>query len=504
MKLGTKVVLAMALPLIGIVILSGYLNERRSRTLLQQEVIREGRGMARVAKLAMEDYVRDRQLEDARELVDTITGYERVLGFRLFDRDGSLVYQSSGLGSSPMVAPDALKTVLTKRTTLEMQTLFGGEPVIAFLLPLADTQGQSLGAVQVLQLESFVEQAAQASRRSFVTLTAVMIAATGVVVLFVTRFTVGRPIEDLVRSLREVGSGDLRARALVRRNDEFGRLAAEFNLMTERLGASQRSLQAEQEERRRTEARLRNAERLASLGRLAAGLAHEIGTPLNVIGGRADGLLRKLTGHEVAEKNLRIIVAQIDRIARIVRGMLDFARTREARIAPTDAGATLRKVLEFLEPRFEQGRVRLVCDLHADLPRIPADADQLTQVFLNLASNALDAMPDGGTLRVGLERVARPDPEGTDAARSYLVVAMEDDGVGIAREHLDRIFDPFFSTKDVGKGTGLGLSISYGIVRDHGGFIEVESQERRGARFRVHLPLDPAAALRAAAGGGRA
>ncbi len=504
MKLGTKVVLALALPLIGIVVLFGYLNERQSRALLQEELIREGRGMARVAKLAMEDYVRDRQLEDARELVDTITGYERVLGFRLFDRDGSLLYQSSGLASSSMVTPDALMSVLSTRKTVEMQTLFGGEPVVTFLLPLSDSQGQSLGAVQVLQLESFIDQAARVSRRSFITLTAVMIAATGVVVFFVTRFTVGRPIEDLVRSLREVGSGDLRARALVRRSDEFGRLAGEFNLMTEKLGASQRSLQAEQEERRRTEAQLRNAERLASLGRLVAGLAHEIGTPLNVIGGRADSLRRKLSGHEVAEKSLRIIVAQIDRIARIVRGMLDFARAREARIAPTDAGAVLRKVLEFLEQRLEQGRVRVTCDLPADLPLIPADADQLYQVFLNLATNALDAMPEGGTLRVRIERASRLDPEGGDTQRPYLVVTVEDDGAGIAPDHLDRIFDPFFSTKDVGKGTGLGLSISYGIVRDHGGFIEVESEDRQGACFRVHLPLEPAGAVRAAAAGARA
>ncbi|HEU4401292.1 MAG TPA: ATP-binding protein [Candidatus Polarisedimenticolia bacterium] len=503
MKIGTRLILSLALPLVAIVVLFGYLNERHSRALLHEELARAGRSIARVAQIAMEDYLRDRQIDDARELVDRITGYERVLGFRLLDRDGNLIYQSAELRGTAPFQPGDVGRVLRERAPVEMHRVVGHEPVVAFMLPLFNSQKEPLGVVQVLELESFIEEAARTSRNSTAALTAVMILATGVVIFVVSRHSVGRPIEELVTSLREVGSGDPISRVPVRRRDEFGRLAQEFNSMCERLAEAQRSLLAEQEERRSAEARLRNAERLASLGRLAAGLAHEIGTPLNVIGGRAETLLRRLTGSEVAEKNLRIITAQIERIARIVRGMLDFARAREPRLSPTEVRPVIDKVLEFLEPRFEGGGVRVRPDLPDGLPPVVADADQLHQVFLNLTTNAIDAMPGGGTLSVSARQVRRLHSERAGPERAFLAVAFEDTGGGIAPEHLGRVFDPFFTTKDVGKGTGLGLSVSYGIVREHGGWIDVESEAGRGSRVSVYLPLeegpppgrDPAAAF---------
>ncbi len=490
MKIGTKLALSLTLPLAFIVVLFGYFNMRRSRALLQVELTREGRAIARVAQMAMEDYVRDRQIEDARELVDQITGYEHVLGVRLFEADGSLVYQSAHLETIPLVQSDALRRVLRDRRPDEMTSLSGGGPLVSFILPLSNSRGEPLGAVQVLQLEPFIDEATRATRESIATVTAVMVLATCVVIFLVTRFSVARPIEDLARSLRGVGSGDLGARVPVRRRDEFGRLAQEFNIMCERLEAAQRSLLAEQEERRRAEAELRNAERLASLGRLAAGLAHEIGTPLNVIGGRAEALLRKLNGSEVAEKGLRIITAQIDRIARIVRGMLDFARAREPRLAPTEVPIVIDRVLDLLEHRIEECGVKVEPDLPRELPLVIADADQLHQVFLNLATNALDAMPGGGTLLIRAEQVRRAPCDREGPERPFLAIAFEDTGTGIPRENLGRVFDPFFSTKDIGKGTGLGLSVSYGIVREHGGFIDIDSEPDRGARVRVYLPLD--------------
>jgi len=303
----------------------------------------------------------------------------------------------------------------------------------------------------------------------------------------VTRVGVARPVEDLARSFREVGSGDLQALVKARRGDEFGRLAQEFNTMCERLEASQRSLLAVQEERRKMEARLRHAERLAALGRLAAGLAHEIGTPLNVIGGRAERLQRSLGDNEPASRSLTIICAQMERIARIVRGMLDFARMREPRLARTDVTPILARVLELLGQKFEEGGVRVVSSLPEEGGSVLADADQIHQVFLNLCANALDAMPRGGALRVSAARVVRRPPEGNGGTVPFLAVTFEDTGAGIAPENLDRVFDPFFTTKDVGRGTGLGLSVSYGIVREHGGFIDIESEPGRGTRLTVYL-----------------
>jgi len=497
-RIGTRLFLSLSVPLVLIVVLFGYLSQQRNRALFQEELSAEGRSIARVAQMAMEDAIRDHQLEDARELVDQLAGFERVLGFRLFEPDGTLVYQSASLRVNPPIQAEALQRVLRERKSAEVHEWVDGNAVDTFILPLSGSRGFLLGAVQVLQTESFTEKIDRISRNSIAAVSIVMILAMGAVILLVTHLSVGRPVEELVRSLREVGSGELRSRVSVRRADEFGRLAQEFNSMGERLEAAQRSLLAEQEERRRAEARLRNAERLASLGRLAAGLAHEIGTPLNVIGGRAEALLRRLEGNELAAKNLRIIAGQIERIARIVRGMLDFARVREPCLAPTEAGAVVRKVLELLEEKLEQSGVRAELDLPAGLPNVIADADQLHQVFLNLATNALDAMPRGGTLSVRAGCARRPPGGEPGPERDFLAIDFQDTGTGIASEHIGHVFDPFFSTKDVGKGTGLGLSISYGIVREHGGWIDVHSEAGRGSRLSVYLPLGEAPGAAAA------
>src|SRR5437667_9366145 len=173
-----------------------------------------------------------------------------------------------------------------------VMALFGyiDQPVLSFIVPLRDPKGAIVGALQLMQLESYVEEDARASRHEIYTLTFLMILVTTLIVLWVIRVSVARPVAELANSFREVGSGELRSRVPVRRRDEFGRLAQEFNGMLEKLEASQLSLLAEQEERRRMESRLRHAERLVSVGRLASGLAHEIGTPLNVTGGRAHRL----------------------------------------------------------------------------------------------------------------------------------------------------------------------------------------------------------------------
>src|SRR2546426_357372 len=488
MTLGTRLALSLAGPLVLVMLLFGYIDQRTSRALLHDELAREGRAMARMVQIAMEDALRDRQIEDVRALVDKVTGYERVLGLRIFDNQGTVIYQPPDLAAYPFASAGALKTALERGTPSENHSRLGDQLVLTFIVPLLDPKGQILGALQLLQLESYIEEDARASRNSIATLTALMILVTTGIMFLVTRWSVERPVADLARSFREVGSGDLRARVPVRRGNEFGLLAQEFNGMCERLEESQRSLLNAQEERRHMEARLRHAERLAAIGRLASGLAHEIGTPLNVIGGRAERLMRSLPDGAPAARSLRVISSQIDRIARIVRDMLDFARMREPRLTSTGVAPVLGKVLDFMSHRFEEGRVHLDTELSDAPATVTADPDQLHQVFLNLCTNALDAMPDGGTLRVAASRVEKRPPENNSGTQPCVAVTFEDTGTGIAPENLDHVFDPFFTTKGIGRDSGLGLSVSYGIVREHGGWIDIESEPGRGTRLTVYLP----------------
>ncbi|MBK8231736.1 MAG: hypothetical protein IT349_09975 [Candidatus Eisenbacteria bacterium] len=485
MSIGTRLFVWVAGPIVLLLLCAGYLEERSSRARLRDELAREGRAISRTVQLAIEDALRDRQLDDVRDLVDAISGYERVLGVRLFGADGGHRYQSQSLTQYPFLNPGSLERVLSTRELVEWRRRIGGQPTISFLLPLV-YRDTVIGAVEVIQLESYIEEDVRATRRSIALLTAVMIIATGLTVSIVATLAVARPIERLVataRAIQPMHEED----SPKRRENEFERLDREFREMIARLDAASRSLVAEQAERRRVEANLRSAERLASVGVLAAGLAHEIGTPLNVISGRAEILLRRESSSIVTE-NTQIITQQVDRISGVVRRLLDFAKARDLQFRETDIHLLLGRVHELLAPEFSRRGLHCGLDLRADLPAIWGDAERLTDVFLNVTVNAMDAMEVGGTLKIWTDLVSAADSS-AEATEEFVVVGFDDSGHGISPEIVDRIFDPFFSTKDVGHGTGLGLSVSYGIVTDHGGRMDVDSSPTQGTRMRVWLPL---------------
>lgn len=231
-------------------------------------------------------------------------------------------------------------------------------------------------------------------------------------------------------------------------------------------------------ERRRFEQQLRQTERLAEMGTLASGMAHEIGTPMNVIQGRAEQLMRR-TQEETTKKGLETIVAQVERITKIMNQLLTFARRKPSERRRINLGQTLDDCLEVLQERLRRMRVRVESRYETLLHpvHVHADPDQMSQVFLNLFINAIHAMPDGGTLRISLERVD---------GHARAVIA--DTGHGISKEDLPKIFHPFFTTKEAGQGTGLGLTVVHGIIQEHGGTITVESEPGTGTTFTVTLP----------------
>ena len=231
-------------------------------------------------------------------------------------------------------------------------------------------------------------------------------------------------------------------------------------------------------ERQHIEQQLRQTERLAEMGTLAAGMAHEIGTPMNVILGRAEQLIRK-TQEETTKKSLEVIVAQVERITKIMNQLLTFARRKPSERRRVNLGQTLDDCLEVLQERIRRSHVRVESHYETALHpvHVHADPDQMSQVFLNLFINAIHAMPDGGTLRISLE-----------PADSHVRAVIADTGHGIPAEDLPKIFNPFFTTKEAGKGTGLGLTVVHNIVQEHGGAIAVDSEPGTGTTFTVTLP----------------
>lgn len=491
MGIGPRLTLLLAIPMVALLALFGYLEDRRGRDRLEEELIREGRAVARTLQLSVEDYIRDRQPQEIQELVDKVSRYERILGLRIFKADGSLSLQSSNLDAYPFAFEDLLEDVLETGESREAQRDIEGIPTFSFIVSLTGPEGRCFGALQVLQLGSFLEEEARRTRTSIGLLTLTIIAALVLIIHITNHYFISRRSEELVRHVRDVGAGDLSSRVPVRSKDEFGRLAEEFNVMVQRLAEARDHLFAEQERRRKVEDALRTAQRLASVGRLAAGLAHEIGTPLNIISGRVESVRRKLAPDDALHGNLKIILGQIDRIARTVHGMLDFARSREPNLSLTELEPILRKVFEFLEQRLTEKSIKVTWEISPNLPEIRVDVDQCSQVFLNLMLNAIDAMPGGGNLTLAASKCAsaRPGDERADAL-PHLGIAFVDTGHGIPPDLLPHVFDPFFTTKEVGSGSGLGLSIVYGIVEEHGGWVEVGSEPDQGTRVTVFLPVE--------------
>jgi signal transduction histidine kinase len=279
-----------------------------------------------------------------------------------------------------------------------------------------------------------------------------------------------RPILSLHQVMQRAARGDLAVRAELRRRDEVGELAESFNQMMVELGRAR-----EQERARR--AQLAHTEKMAAVGTLATGVAHEVNNPLSGMLTCIENMRRHPEDAEMRERYLALIEDGLKRVERTVAGLLDFSRTTATQLVPTPLNACLRGVVELAGYKLRQTRVAVRLELDPRDPLVTADRIRIEQLFLNLVLNALQAMPEGGSL--SLRTFRRGDRE---------VAEVQDTGTGIPESIRDRIFDPFFTTREVGAGTGLGLAVSDSIARAHDATIEVESRPEKGSIFRVSFP----------------
>lgn len=336
--------------------------------------------------------------------------------------------------------------------------------------PIRDPTGRVIGALNVGLLQApFVHQ------RNVITgvfLAIVGLAtASSLALMFVANAVVLRPIQSVVAMAQRIIAGDLSARVGIRPAGEMGVLCQAVDAMADAVAQREELL------RQATERQIGRSEHLVSVGRLAAGVAHEINNPLTGVLGFAELLRDNPHLDDQARQDLEIIIRETKRAREIVRGLLDYARETPSVPTRLNINEVIRECLRLLGKRDAFEHIVLVEDLADHLPPINADKNQLQQVLLNLLLNACEAMPGGGTLLIS-----------TQAADGKVLIKITDTGCGIKREHLDRIFEPFFTTKPVGKGTGLGLSVSYGIIQQHGGTLDVESEEGKGSTFTITLP----------------
>lgn len=356
--------------------------------------------------------------------------------------------------------------------------------------PIKDINGTIIGMLYVGMLE-----APYVDLRNRVVLTFLTIAFFSVVLLSLIAYfsttNITNPIKELLSATNRVAQGDLAQRVNIKSRDEIGQLAVSFNHMTielQRVTEDYRTLtktlekkvEEKTNELKITRDQLIQSEKLTSLGKLAAGIAHEINNPLTAILINSHLVAEELTNNHRYKEKLDMIIDETARCSNIVKGLLEFARQTPPERKPADINKIIEKTLLLFKSQILLTNVRVDYNLAKTLPNLLIDTNKIEQVFTNVILNALDAMPDGGTLTITTE---------VSADKKSVEVKFKDTGCGIQKENINKIFDPFFSTKRT-KGTGLGLSVSYGIIRQHDGTIRVQSEPKKGTTINICLPLN--------------
>jgi two-component system, NtrC family, sensor kinase len=498
MKLGTKLVTALVILVILVMAVHGYLSIRQDQFNIEREIRIGMRGSARSIQIALGSfYGKTQDLDGLKNFVDTVFPRGNIHGLIVYDLNARPIAYSASLSYSsdfPELDPTPIlqldpRIALSKSNTVDgyirSQRLF----VYYRTEPVFDADNRTVGAFVFARHGGSLTGTMQERRNRILFTTAVLVALLSALILIIVRHSITLPISHLIGKIREIGKGQWSQRIEIAGRDEVALLAKEFNSMSDELRQAHSRVVDEQQAKLQLERDLRHSERLASVGRLAAGLAHEIGTPLNIIGGRAEFLMRRSRSLEELTHNLQIIRAQADRITAIVRQLLDFARRKEPAFRTVDLSALLVETQTLLEHRIQEKEIQVVTDGITQLPRFQADPDMLQQVFLNLFTNSFHALGHGGSIKIRAGvGPARSSETWYANGASRIWITFEDNGTGIPPEHIERIFDPFFTTKDVGEGSGLGLAVSYGIIKDHGGEIRVESEPGKFTRFVIELP----------------
>ena len=352
--------------------------------------------------------------------------------------------------------------------------------------------GQVVGAVDVSEPPPDLRAHVRRTIRATVATTLALAATMMLMTLLVGAWVVGGPISTLIAQARRVAAGDLGARTAPRQRDELGELTRELNGMLDRLETAAGEVRTSTRARFAALEQLRHAQRLTTVGRLASGVAHELGTPLNVVAGRARLIVED--EHE-ARGHATIIIDQTERMTKIIRQLLDYARRRPPQKGEQDLARLAGDLLPLLSTLADKKKIALRFQTDTAAAPVTADPTQVQQAVTNLIVNAVQASADGGAVDVTLRPVrARPplradeQAAGPQADADSFELAVRDYGPGMPPDVLARVFEPFFTTKPVGEATGLGLSVAHDIVEEHGGWIVAESEPGRGSRFAMFLP----------------
>lgn len=471
-SLRTALLLFILLPVLVVSLLFGwyglYSMERQAKARMQDEI----ELIARTIRIPLSHAMEHGRIHNIERMLHSAFRIGRVYGAYVYDAAGQQIAASGP--TSPTRRRKAEKLVANGQRFGEFER-HDGRPFFSYFLPLTDSGGRINGLLEVTRKGSDFQQYNQRIRLAGLGLLMTAALLLAVIVLYGHYRVFGRHVGAMLDGMVRVGRREGEYRLPLNGPREIRDLTAGINGMLDELGRHEVELARRQAEQARLEQRLQQSEKMAAIGRLAAGVAHELGTPLNVIDGRAQRALRQPCAEPVTHA-LGEIRAEVGRMSAILRQLMDFSRSRPPHRQPIAAERLLRNVLASLGDDADQAGVQCTVDGADASPLIHVDRLRIEQALNNVVRNAIQAARR--QVRIGWFE--------TDTTRGFVV---EDDGPGVASALRQRIFEPFFTTKPVNEGTGLGLAVAHTAVEEHGGHIEIDRSARLGgAYFRIVLP----------------
>jgi signal transduction histidine kinase len=484
MGLKLRLILVLMIPPILVVGVYGLIRVRTGRAELIAETEHNVILLARAILPTVERGLRDPQASDLHGmLTDFVKEQEQIDRIRILDRDGQLAAMSRRRILGHDVPDDVLQRVAATGQGERYSAGRGKARIFSYVLPVHAAGGAVVGTLEITHQMSRIEDRVRAATWDLVVRLTLLVISMTLLTGLVLQRQVLRPLSRLMDGIRNLGRGESAKPLRVEHRDELGRVAEAFNTMATQLQAARRRLLLETEHTLDLEQQLRHSAMLAVAGRLASGVAHEIGTPLNIISGQVEYIAQKLPAGNTLGEELNVIMEQIDRISAMIRSLLDTVRPVKPEIQPTELKEVSDRLLLLLQHTARRHGVTLDVSIPGDLPPVRADRNQLQQVLINILMNAFEAAGPSGHVEVHARRAGQ-------AGRAGVEIEVRDTGPGIHPSLLPRIFEPFFSTKPPGEGTGLGLPICRDILHSLGGEITVRSAAGAGATFRVWLAED--------------
>lgn len=501
--LQTRITILVALIVVSVLVIFSYIDFRLTEHS-QRELIRE-RAIYVIREIDSKIYS-SKDLENKSFLEEEIAGWMytrpslKNIDIFTFYKNTYRIQASSAERIDLGISYRDLESLKMDRVISTLKGA-GDESYWEILAPLHIGR-KIIGGIRVVasleEAQSFL--AKKRSRTIIFTLASVAILIL-ILTLFFSR-AINRPIQRLVRAMSEAEEGKLTIAVPITSKDELGLLTDHFNRMLARLSQFNEELSRRIElatkelAQRNEELRIANeslfqaqrqlvqAEKFSALGHMAATMAHEIGTPLNSISGYIQLMLMEGNHSEIMTRRLKIIESQLERLTQTIRNLLNSTRLPAPKLEPLNITQVLEEVINLTQPGLSLRGVQLIKEFRANLPLIYGDPVLLQQVFINLVNNALDAMPEGGTLTISTNF----DPS-LSGETKFLEVAVADTGIGMSEEIKKKATEPFFTTKEPGKGAGLGLAICEEIIRSHKGKLVVESALGKGSTIKVYLPI---------------